>query len=325
MTPPARTTQTLGIVGHVLPWLSVHWSDSENFRPGGEAFNIWGENVGSPLGDGKDYGFSMRLFDQRVSLKVNWFETTQLNNRVSRTVTVAYWRGWFFEVEEFPRVAKALTDAGKSTQVFQPLTERGVEWCCPDARPSPRSLITSSGNLAAEGVEIELTANPTPDWTLIFNVARQETVESDIAGGIVRWIAELQPYYETLDVWTSTEPEALNVWTGGTQKDAWANFILARTGSATVREGARSTEQREWRANFVTNYNFTEGSLRGFNVGGGLRYESAAAVGYRVSETDEGVPFLWRTIHLWMTALSISISGLPILEGSLTGEKMEST
>ena len=291
LTPPARTTQTLGIVGHVLPWLSVHWSDSENFRPGGEAFNIWGEDIGSPLGDGKDYGFSMRLFDKRVSLKVNWFETTQLNNRVSRTVTVAYWRGWFFEVEELPRVVKALTDAGKSTQVFQPLTERSVEWCCPDARPSPRSILTSSGNLAAEGVEIELTANPSPDWTLIFNVARQQTVESDIAGGIVRWIAELQPYYETLDVWTSTEPEALNIWTGATQKAAWTTFILERTGSATVREGARSTEQREWRANFVTNYNFTEGGLKGFNVGGGLRYESEAAIGYRVRVTDEGVPF----------------------------------
>jgi outer membrane receptor protein involved in Fe transport len=291
LTPPARTTQTLGIVGHVLPWLSVHWSDSENFRPGGEAFNMFGEDVGSPLGDGKDYGFSMRLFDKKVSLKVNWFETTQFNNRVSRTLTVAYWRGWFFEVEEFPRVVSALTAAGKSTDVFEPVTARGVDWCCPDARPSPRSILTSTGNVAAEGVEIELTANPSPDWTLMFNVARQETVESDIAGAIVRWIDTVQPYYETLDAWTSTEPEAINIWTGGAQKDAWANLILARTGSATVREGARSTEQREWRANFVTNYNFTEGSLRGFNVGGGLRYESAAAVGYRVSETDEGVPF----------------------------------
>ena len=291
VTPPARTTQTLGIVGHVLPWLSVHWSDSENFSPGGEAFNIFGEDVGSPLGDGRDYGFSMRLLDKKVSLKVNWFETTQLNNRVGRTVTVAYWRGWFFEVEELPRVVQALTDAGKSTQVFEPFVSRGGEWCCPTARPSPRSLVTSSGNLAAKGVEIELTANPTPNWTLLFNLARQETVESDIAGGIVRWIDTLQPYYETLDVWTSTEPEALNIWTGITQKESWTSFILERTGSATVREGARSTEQREWRANFVTNYRFNEGGLKGFNVGGGLRYESEAAIGYRVEETAEGIPF----------------------------------
>jgi outer membrane receptor protein involved in Fe transport len=290
-SPPARTTETLGIVGHVLPWLSVHWSDSENFKPGGEAYNVWGENVGSPLGDGRDYGFSMRLLDKKVSLKVNWFETTQLNNRVSRTVTVAYWRSWFYEVDEFPQKVAALTAAGKSTQVFEPATARGIDWCCPTGRANPRSSLTSSGNVAAKGMEIELTANPNPNWTLIFNLARQETVESEIAGGIVRWINTFQPYYETLDVWDSTEPEALNLWTGGTQKDAWTTHILERTGSATVREGARSTEQREWRSNFVTNYRITEGGLKGFNVGGGVRYESKAAIGYRVDKTSEGIPF----------------------------------
>ena len=38
---------------------------------------------------------------------------------------------------------------------------------------------------------------------------------------------------------------------------------------------------REWRFNALTNYNFTEGRLKNFGVGGAFRWEDKAAIGFR--------------------------------------------
>jgi hypothetical protein len=52
-----------------------------------------------------------------------------------------------------------------------------------------------------------------------------------------------------------------------------------------------SNEQREWRATGVTNYQFKEGRLKGFSLGGAARWQSKAATGYvfKLEETT-GVP-----------------------------------
>lgn len=49
-------------------------------------------------------------------------------------------------------------------------------------------------------------------------------------------------------------------------------------------------EQREWRANAVTNYNFSEGRFKGFGVGAAARWQSRAATGYPLVLSSEGIP-----------------------------------
>jgi len=52
------------------------------------------------------------------------------------------------------------------------------------------------------------------------------------------------------------------------------NGILAR-------DGTTSLEQRKWRANFVTNYRFTEGFfLKGFSIGGAIRWQDEVGIGF---------------------------------------------
>ena len=52
----------------------------------------------------------------------------------------------------------------------------------------------------------------------------------------------------------------------------WANLKLV--------EGASAPEIRTWHYNLVTNYDFTHTWLKGFNIGGGVRYQSAVTIGY---------------------------------------------
>lgn len=78
-------TQTFSIVGHVpksimkyVPGsvrLSAFYNQSENFQPEASRIDIVGNPIGAPSGETKDYGVTISAFDERVSLKINKYET----------------------------------------------------------------------------------------------------------------------------------------------------------------------------------------------------------------------------------------------------------
>ena len=51
-------------------------------------------------------------------------------------------------------------------------------------------------------------------------------------------------------------------------------------------EGFPSDEVREWRVNMVTNYTFRSGPLDGISIGGSTRWQSDAAIGYPLIESE---------------------------------------
>ncbi len=48
-------------------------------------------------------------------------------------------------------------------------------------------------------------------------------------------------------------------------------------------------EQRIWRFNVITRYNFTEGRLKGFPAGGAVSWEDGYAAGYPIFTDRRGV------------------------------------
>jgi hypothetical protein len=56
-------------------------------------------------------------------------------------------------------------------------------------------------------------------------------------------------------------------------------------------DGTKSAEQREWRFAGITNYEFLDGPLTGFEMGGAIRWEDKAATGYLTTfDPDAEVP-----------------------------------
>src|SRR5690606_15722605 len=47
-------------------------------------------------------------------------------------------------------------------------------------------------------------------------------------------------------------------------------------------------EIRDWRFNLVTNYQFTDGPLGGFNLGGGYRWQDDVVIGYPLMTGTDG-------------------------------------
>lgn len=82
------------------------------------------------------------------------------------------------------------------------------------------------------------------------------------------------------------------MWSGGGARNgemvSWNSNFYSKYLLLKLQEGANTPELRRWRLNFITNYNFTNGFLKGVNVGAGYRWQDKIAIGYPVKEITGG-------------------------------------
>jgi len=318
-----QTTSTVGIVVKPLSWLHLHYNNSENFSPPpSQAFSIYGNTLPIPSGEGEDYGVSINMFDNKLIARLNFFETKSIAERAGQATTLldrtarmdtANLRGWAETVvrirsgedpsdEDFREAS--LTDA-QIAQVEE-LTGQPYTW--------PDFPVASTQTNTAEGFEFELIYNPMQNWNIKFVFAKQETAYDSILPEYEPWIADRMEVWQSAsapdlagEYETSTPGNTINVenfWTGwgfgeipnhpnstewnqdvATYFDQVVDAIVAE---ARQLEGAAPYGQREWRANLITNYRFTEGMFENFSVGGAIRTEAKAIVGYHGLVNEEG-------------------------------------
>ncbi len=87
-------SRVTSFAANVLRRLSLHYNTSDSFKAAAPAQNVFGEWLGDPSGTGKDYGFSVNLWDNKLALRVNKYETRQLNSRNGASAVFAreIWR-----------------------------------------------------------------------------------------------------------------------------------------------------------------------------------------------------------------------------------------
>ncbi|MDQ8205549.1 TonB-dependent receptor plug domain-containing protein [Pelagicoccus sp. SDUM812003] len=139
----------------------------------------------------------------------------------------------------------------------------------------------------SEGYEFELLANPTENWSIAFNAAKTEASRKNIGGAN---LAEfMNAYSETLN---TTAAGDLRIWWGGAGNETalfqWNGNVGSEWTQRALQEGTNVPELRKWRANAITNYNFTDGAFKGLSVGGGLRWQDEIVIGYPPFYQDDG-------------------------------------
>lgn len=72
---------TGSIVFHATPWLRFFYNESENFDLSTVNFDGFGRRIPSQGGETTEYGFGMSLFENKLDLKFNVFESAQVNAR----------------------------------------------------------------------------------------------------------------------------------------------------------------------------------------------------------------------------------------------------
>src|SRR5690606_14169534 len=81
----------------------------------------------------------------------------------------------------------------------------------------------------------------------------------------------------------------LRLWGGGASnamRVQWQNNIINPYNTLLAQRGSQAPEIAPWRMNLISTYNFSEGPLKGFWVGGGFRWEDAKVLGYELKDLD---------------------------------------
>ncbi|MBK1876060.1 TonB-dependent receptor plug domain-containing protein [Pelagicoccus mobilis] len=180
------------------------------------------------------------------------------------------------------------------TGYWQAKEEAGRLTVNPDGSVSNLWLqgITDTQDIRAKGFEAKITYNPTKNWRMIFSAARQETRLDNIAPNLTAMLEEeWLPFLEDHGSLSLVGPAGPTPVPSEGQTVS-GNSIEGRVTNRLVdyyatkgQEGLPRNEVREWRFNFVTNYSFTDGKLKGFSIGAATRWQDEAALGYPLIET----------------------------------------
>ena len=273
-----------GLVARPLGRLfQAHYSQSENFKVDTVGrLDPYGASIPTGIGEGRDYGVTVFLPNNALSVRVNFFKNTQYNNPAPT---------------EINRAKTALYNIENYLQDFDStIKPSGI---APNVFPQGQYVITS--DYISRGAEVQVTAN-FGNWRFFVTGGRQRAEDTNIADNWAKWsdarIAEL---------WANG-----NVSSGGAFP-GWDRVVMgndfgglpglnatglgAADNRRTLREyytvnwsvpyqvikarnGSLRSGQREYRLNMIASYAFKEGILRGATLGGGGRWASENTIGY---------------------------------------------
>ncbi len=336
-------TRTYSVVGHLpdsiqLPFnsgLSVHYNKSSNFNPVGLREDAFGRTISAPEGTTEDYGFTVSLFDDKFNMRVNWYESNFTNQTLPDATGLL---SSAIGIDFFDASVYWQSDRNGN---FAPGTNVSDSWGTPPQEvidqfnAIPPTLDTNwdttvpttladTTDTTAEGVEIDLIYNPLPNWRVLLNIARQETVISNNAPGVAEYLSIRRPVWEAnralpngpsllqftpgitnttniadpvtgfydLETFALGVDDPSNPYFDNTVDQRYTTSIYIPFQALQDQNGAVVEEQREWRANLITNYTFVEGRFSGFGIGGALRYQDEGAIGFPLKEDEvTGVVF----------------------------------
>lgn len=211
--------------------------------------NIYGEANPPTLGDTQDFGVRFNALDNRVAGSLTYF-TTAANDQLINNI-----RGDIGG--DLERMFRAIDP----NHQFEELDER---W---------HGLRTDQ----TEGMEFQVVGNIS-NWRARLSVSQQNTTILSQLPIVDRFATE----YEALWAQNANTPlEDLSDPNEQTVSDLHQQ-VKAEIANYHSLEGSAPAAQREWKTNLTLNYSFTEGSLKGFGVGGGYRWEAADTIGYQV-------------------------------------------
>ena len=314
-------TTSYSVVAHIsellpdnmLPFnFSVFYNDAKNFQPAAGRVDILNNPLPAPSGSTKDYGFMISTKDNRYAARFNWYETEVLFDSNDAIANIHWaigipenWAHAFatryrdgllsFSPKDgmSPEETALLQAAAVEAWFANPPTAIIEAWGGDLSDESlhanaqttnPPSGMTATGDTVSKGLEIELIANPLDNLRLSLNVAKTEAMQKNVGGSFVDYVEERLEYYRT------TPAGEMRIWWGGGDSilQDWTNRFLGQYEIMKVLENTTTPELRKWRANFVANYSFDDGTLKGTNIGGGIRWQDKVAIGYPIIPRAEG-------------------------------------
>ena len=262
-------TETLGVVARPLSWLSFHYNESDNYQVPNGKVDAYGHSIPGIASEGDDWGvrFDFRSGKNSFSIRLNRFTDSQLYNQSALSLELR---------DLAAHVERTLRDPSLTSTYGDNYTTPDAYYFLKDIGES-ENLYADYTRKSSEGTEIVGTGNFGKNIRLRLAIGEQDTLVYDRAAIFRKWVGERLP------VWQDA---------GGL---GWENIIVDEDGTRTIEEyyndiivpeisklenvdGLPRFRQRRWRANLFANYTFTEGSLKGFDAGVGIRWRDRAMI-----------------------------------------------
>jgi hypothetical protein len=292
--------------------LSAYYGESKNFSLSATANDVYAAQLPSPSGNTKEMGVMLNLWDSKLNLRINRYETNLANGAADSKYSVLVNQG-ILKPYEFlldaqtlgnrgattPNYALAMDALAKLKGLIPARTLAAAGLTAPTANGYySRSDIPNLGDTqdtTGKGTEIEVVYNPTPGWRLALNVAHQKTVIANYAPRVAQLWSAVEPilgsggmignlrYFNDASAAAPTfisHPTPV-AGDGNTTVAQWLETnVLSAYRNQKKQEGRVSNDQRAWRSNFVANYDFRSGRLKGWGLGTAVRWQDKAVIGY---------------------------------------------
>ncbi len=190
-------TRLMDVVIHPFSWLSLFYDESNTHDPP-SSIKLNLDGTTPPVGDGigKNYGVTFHLLRDNLMLRINP-ESTSVQQGVNNTLRAA---GGLGGINPFRNtvynIESAALLAGAPSSVKYANFSESVRSIGTASRPaSQRETYDVFSDLVAKGTEIELIANPTPNWRVSASFARNDAVESNMAAAWYAFIADRLPVW----------------------------------------------------------------------------------------------------------------------------------
>jgi len=299
----AKTTRTYGVVVHALKWLSFHYNRSENFTPNAGGVDLLLHPTGSPTGLTKEYGVSVSAFEDKLNVKLNWFDLTAAGAGADNlTSPLAQWTIPYMELTFMPDLVRQ-ANANGANITYKPLIAPGL------ATGDPRLVNAYTSDNVSKGLELEVTYNVTKNWRIMANVSKQEAKQSNIATPLTAFIENRLAYWKSIPAIWSGPYVGQNVgWgVGRTGQQQWENDNLPFYLTYTSAEGQPSQQLAKWHASALTNYSFSDGPLKNFSIGGAVRYIEKPIIGNPQILNSAGTPIALDLAHPYYGSTRIGV------------------
>jgi outer membrane receptor protein involved in Fe transport len=313
--------------------LSIHYNRSDNFTPSPGRRDQRGQSLPPVVGETKEYGFTLSLFENRLIARINQFESSIndiTNSGAGNLFNQAVWTRGLAPMSHmlndfnnkdpedplqgnFDRLLPSINaiadfyglildipagtvtpDLDNPNSAIWPLIQGApvVDPVSGALRGINGSFITGMSDTQdqiSKGTEVELVYKPMRNWDIFMNVARTKVTTANNAPRLREWAAQIEgqllPVFGDL---VFQDPAATPNPTDTTYLDMWNENVAFGVAGQVLSEGLTSAEVRRYRVNLVTNYRFRTARLRGFSLGGGLRWQDKAAIGYANIRMPDG-------------------------------------
>jgi hypothetical protein len=287
-------TYTAGIVWHAHPMVSLFANQATNVAPAMTNRRVIANNFDVPnpvKGKGYDTGVMLRLLNNRFNARLTYFKGENPGNPVNRVNSV---------VVDHDRIVSALATStnpatgrpyitqAEAAERFVYLKSRGGT-----VGTYGGALLDGLSDDVTTGYEADLKFNPTRNWTFTGAFSYTKLERGNIFSEFEPWFATVRPYLEQFGS-PAGLVDQLNSPVNIAEHVERMQLAIDDVRNA----GSFGFNNRPYKANMFTRYSFGEGRLRGFFVGGGVRWQSQNRVQRVVTGlTPQSRPIYGRTLY----------------------------